>query len=83
MKEAIAERKVQENPEIARYPSKAPESEEETADQTDASNANERLRAILHLQKARARVMEESTTSFEQVINYLDLIGRRFMADVI
>lgn len=70
MEEAIAERKVNDTPEIVHYPpAEAPKSEEEISDQPDASNGNERLCAILHLQKTRARVMEESTTSFEQVIN--------------
>lgn len=56
-------------------PAQAPESEEtgtqettqEMTDHHDPSEVDERLHAILHLQKTRARVMQESTTSFEQV----------------
>lgn len=36
-------------------------------DLIDPHETDRRLHAILRLQKARARVMEESTTSFEQV----------------
>lgn len=36
-------------------------------DRTDRHETDARLLAIVRLQKARARVMEESTTSFEQV----------------
>lgn len=63
MEEAIAGRKVHDA-----YPAEAPESEEDNPDHTDLSGANERLGAILHLQEMRARVMEESTISFEKVI---------------
>lgn len=68
MEEAIAGRKVHDAPEKRQDPAEAPESEEDDTDQTDSSKANERLRAILYLQKTRARVMEESTASFEQVV---------------
>ena len=45
-------------------PPEAPES-------TDATlGSNQRLEAIINLQKARARALEESTTSFEQVLRY-------------
>lgn len=43
-------------------PAEAPESTETVL------GSNERLQAIVNLQKARARVLEESTTSFEQVL---------------
>lgn len=53
----------------------APESEQtgtegstpERSDHHDTPEVDERLHAILHLQKTRARVMQESMASFEQV----------------
>ena len=56
-------------------PAQAPESEEidtedATQERTDhhyPPEVDRRLHAILHLQKTRARVMQESTASFEQV----------------
>lgn len=56
-------------------PAQAPESEEigtedATQQRTDhhgPPEVDQRLDAILHLQKTRARVMQESTVSFEQV----------------
>lgn len=62
----------------ASFQPSAPESEEistEHNDQEDTSDADlpevgDRLHAIVRLQKARARVMEESTASFEQVLHW-------------
>lgn len=61
----------------ASYQAAVPESDDISAeghhhkDTTDADLPQkcERLHAILHLQKTRSRVMEESTASFEQVWN--------------
>lgn len=44
-------------------------------DLTDPHETDGRLHAILRLQKARARAMEESTTSFEQVTAVLTAFG--------
>lgn len=62
----------------ASYQPAAPVNEEASAEdnhQEDTTYADlpekgERLHAILRLQKARARVMEESTASFEQVLKH-------------
>ncbi|CAM9972148.1 unnamed protein product, partial [Pylaiella littoralis] len=74
MEEAIARRKVHDA-----YPAEAPESEENNPDHTDLSGANERLGAILHLQKMRARVMEESTISFEKHKKHLLATTRKLV----
>lgn len=56
-------------------PAQAPETEETDTEEAlqerdgrhEPPEVDERLHAILHLQKTRARAMQESTTSFEQV----------------
>lgn len=52
--------------EQAGRPPEAPESTDTT--DTIELGSNERLQAIVNLQNTRARVLEESTASFEQVI---------------
>lgn len=61
MEEAISGNNSGSSRQVLR-PSETPEST------GTALGSNERLQAIVNLQKARARVLEESTASFEQVL---------------
>ncbi|CAM9102332.1 unnamed protein product [Hapterophycus canaliculatus] len=78
MKEAIEEDRLDKKPARNQHPVDQPKSDEE-ADERDPTETDHRLRAVLHLQRARTRVMQESMTSFEEHKKHLMTATRKLV----